>query len=157
MSILQRKLKISEYGVFSGKRRVAGRSEEEVFSKLGMQYIPPEMREDTGEVALALEKKIPRLIERRDIKGDLHAHSRYSDGSNTIAEMARAAEALGYAYIALGNREEAVKSFSKAESVGGTGPATLELARLSKLFKAVTNTTGVRLLAANPRSLLHSS
>jgi len=95
------KWKLNEYGLFSGKRRIAGATEEEVYKKLGLAYIPPEMREDRGEVALALEDKLPRLITVEDIRGDLHVHSDWTDGTAPIEDMAKAAQACGYEYMAL--------------------------------------------------------
>ena len=96
-----RKWKLNEYGLFSGKRRIAGASEEEVYRKLGLAYIPPEMREDRGEIALARNGELPRLISTRDMRGDLHVHSDWTDGTASIANMAAAAQACGYAYMAL--------------------------------------------------------
>ena len=96
-----RKWKLNEYGLFSGKRRIAGASEEEVYRKLGLAYIPPEMREDRGEIALALNGELPRLISAGDMRGDLHVHSDWTDGTASIANMAAAAQACGYAYMAL--------------------------------------------------------
>jgi DNA polymerase (family X) len=93
--------KLNEYGLFSGRRRIAGTTEEEVYGKLGLTYIPPEMREDRGEVALAAAGKVPRLVALDDMRGDLHVHSDWTDGTAPIETMAEAARALGYAYIAL--------------------------------------------------------
>jgi len=95
------KWKLNEYGLFAGRRRIAGASEEEVYQKLGLAYIPPEMREDRGEIALALKDKLPKLVTVKDIRGDLHVHSDWTDGTASIAEMAAAAQARGYAYMAL--------------------------------------------------------
>ena len=94
-------LKLSEYGLFKGERRVAGKTEESIYRKLGMEYVEPELREDRGEVEAALEGELPELLELSDIRGDLHAHSNYSDGHATIEEMARAAKARGYKYISM--------------------------------------------------------
>ena len=96
-----RKWKLNEYGLFSGKRRIAGASEEEVYRKLGLAYISPEMREDRGEIALALNGELPRLVSAGDMRGDLHVHSDWTDGTASIANMAAAAQACGYAYMAL--------------------------------------------------------
>jgi DNA polymerase (family 10) len=100
--------KLNEYGLFSGKRRIAGASEEEIYGKLGLSMIPPEMREDRGEVALARNGRLPKLITLADIRGDLHVHSNWSDGTAPIAEMAAAAKARGYAYIALTDHSQHV-------------------------------------------------
>jgi len=80
---------------------LAGASEDEIYDALGLQPVPPELREDWGEIELARDRKLPRLIELSDLKGDLHVHSDWSDGGGTIEEMARAAMALGHKYIAL--------------------------------------------------------
>ncbi len=113
-------LKVNEYGIFSATKRggsannfggkyICGASEEEVFKRLGLAYIPPELREDNGEIELAKENKLPRLVEIKDLRGDLHIHSTWSDGGNTIAEMARAAQARGYAYIAITDHSQSLR------------------------------------------------
>jgi DNA polymerase (family 10) len=94
-------LKISEYGVFRGSRKIGGRTEEEVYRSLGLPLIPPEMREDRGEVELALEGRLPALVEAADIRGDLHVHSDWSDGRMSLAELVEAARQMGYEYIAV--------------------------------------------------------
>jgi DNA polymerase (family 10) len=96
----RRKLKISEYGVFRGAKRIAGRTEESVFASVGLPFIPPELREDRGEIEAALAGRLPRLLERGDLRGDLHVHTEATDGTATLAAMADAARAAGLAYIA---------------------------------------------------------
>ncbi|MEK6984578.1 MAG: DNA polymerase/3'-5' exonuclease PolX [Nanoarchaeota archaeon] len=100
---IEKGLKLSEYGLFSNKtyKRVAGRTEEEVYKKLGLDYIEPEMREEEGEIELAQHHMLPKLIGYNDIKGDLQMHTKWSDGSNTIEEMALAAKNLGHEYICI--------------------------------------------------------
>ena len=93
--------KLNEYGLFSGKRRIAGATEEDVYKKLGLPFIEPELREDRGEIAAAEAGKLPRLVKLSDIRGDLHVHSEWTDGTVPIAGMAAAAQARGYEYIAL--------------------------------------------------------
>lgn len=93
--------KLNEYGLFKGKRQIAGRDEKEIYEKLGMDWMPPEIRNNSGEIEAAQKHKLSRLIELKDIKGDLQIHSNWTDGSNTIEEMARAAIKLGYQYIAI--------------------------------------------------------
>jgi DNA polymerase (family 10) len=99
-------LTVNEYGVFrlnaAGERgvRVAGETEESVYEALGLRWIPPELREDRGEIEEA-ESGLPRLLERGDLKGDLHTHTTWSDGTASVEEMARAAETLGYEYLAI--------------------------------------------------------
>jgi DNA polymerase (family 10) len=97
----ERKWKLNEYGLFAGRRRIAGATEEEVYKKLGLAFIPPELREDRGEVALAKAGRLPRLVTVDDIRGDLHVHSDWTDGTETIEAMAAAAQARGYEYMAL--------------------------------------------------------
>jgi DNA polymerase (family 10) len=101
---------LSEYSL---KRMADGqdlffRREEDLYAALGMEYIPPELREDTGEVEAALARTLPRIIELQDIKGDLHVHSSWSDGRGSIVELARAARALGYEYLAVSDHSPSV-------------------------------------------------
>ena len=93
--------KINEYGVFRGKKRVAGATEEDVYGALGLDYIEPELREDRGEVEAADSHELPRLIEESDLRGDLHVHSNWSDGQGTLREVAEHAAAQGYAYVGI--------------------------------------------------------
>jgi DNA polymerase (family 10) len=96
-----RGLKINEYGVFRGERRIAGETEESVFGAVGLPWIPPELRENRGEIEAARAKRLPRLVELGDLKGDLHAHTKATDGHNTLGEMAAAAKAAGLTYLAI--------------------------------------------------------
>jgi len=100
--------KLNEYGLFDGKRHIAGATEEEIYRKLGLAPIPPEMREDRGEIALARSGRLPKLVTLDDIRGDLHVHSNWSDGKAPIAEMAAAARARGYAYMAITDHSQHV-------------------------------------------------
>jgi DNA polymerase (family 10) len=111
--------KLNEYGLFAGRRRIAGKSEEEVYEKLGLPFIPPEMREDRGEVAFAMGGQLPMLVTQADIRGDLHVHSDWTDGTATIADMAAGAQAMGYEYIALTDHSRRVAM------VHGLDPARL--------------------------------
>ena len=94
-------LKINEYGVFRREKRIGGRTEEEVFAAVGLPFIEPELREGRGEIEAALKGRLPKLITLKDIKGDLHAHTKASDGKSSLKEMAEAAKALGYEYLAI--------------------------------------------------------
>lgn len=97
----QRKgLKINEYGVFKGTRRVAGRTEESVFASVGLPWIPAELREDRGEIEAAAKGALPALVERSHLEGDLHVHTEATDGTASLADMARAARKAGLSYIA---------------------------------------------------------
>lgn len=104
-----KKWKLNEYGLFKGKIVIAGDDEEGVYKKLGLQWIPPELREDRGEIELALKNKLPRLIEITDIKGDLQMHSNYSDSSATIEQLALAAQKIGYEYILITDHSRSAK------------------------------------------------
>lgn len=101
-------LKLSEYGVFRGEKMIAGSTEEEVYTAVGLSLIPPELRENRGEIEAALDGTLPELVCVEDIKGDMHLHSTYSDGVVTIPEMAQAAKARGYEYIAITDHSKAV-------------------------------------------------
>ncbi|MEK7698745.1 MAG: DNA polymerase/3'-5' exonuclease PolX, partial [Nitrospirota bacterium] len=96
-------LKINEYGVFDVKtnKKIGGKNEADIYKALGLLFIPPELREDTGEIEAAFERKLPELFELGDIKGDLHVHTKYSDGSHDIEELVDEARKRGYKYIAI--------------------------------------------------------
>jgi DNA polymerase (family 10) len=103
-------LTLNEYGLFrlENEERVAGETEEEVYGQLGLAWIPPELRENCGEIEAALEGRLPKLIELSDIRGDLHMHTVETDGRATLEEMAEAARALGYQYIAITDHSKAL-------------------------------------------------
>ncbi len=104
---INKRLKLSEYGLFSGSKMIAGETEEEVYEKLGLEWIPPELRENTGEIDAAIRQDqgkpggLPQLIGLDDIKGDLHVHSNWNGGANSIEELAEAAVKMGYQYIGI--------------------------------------------------------
>lgn len=104
---IEKGLKLSEYGVFRGKKQIAGATEEDVYKAIGLPFIEPELRENEGEIEAALRQAqgkpggLPKLIDYRDIKGDLHCHSDWDGGENSIEEMAKAAMDLGYEYIGI--------------------------------------------------------
>jgi len=93
--------KLNEYGLFKGEEKIAGKDEEEVYKALGMQWIPPELRENRGEIEAALNGNLPKLVEYEDVKGDLQMHTKWSDGANTIEEMVQEAKKLGHKFIAI--------------------------------------------------------
>ena len=110
-SAVKRGLKINEYGVFDQKteRRITGEEEEEVYRILDLPFIPPELREDRGEIEAAQENRLPRLVEYSQIRGDLHLHTKWSDGAHTIRQMAEAAKKRGYKYIAITDHSQSLK------------------------------------------------
>jgi DNA polymerase (family 10) len=94
-------LKLSEYGVFLGKKQIAGKTEQEVYKAIGLPWMPPEIRENEGEIEAGLKGNLPKLIEQKDIKGDLHCHSDWDGGADSIEDMAKSAMAMGYEYIGI--------------------------------------------------------
>lgn len=105
----KKNLKINEYGVFKGKKRIAGKTEEEVYKKIDLPYIEPELRENRGEIEAAQKKSLPDLVTVKDIKGDLHVHTRATDGRYTLEEMAEAAKKRGYSYMAVTDHSKMVR------------------------------------------------
>lgn len=97
----ERGLKINEYGVFQGKQRTAGATEASVYDAVGLSFIEPELREDRGEIEAAAQSKLPRLVTLEDLQGDLHVHTKATDGRNTLREMVLAAQARGLKYVAI--------------------------------------------------------
>ncbi len=101
-------LKINEYGIFKGTRRIAGKREEEVFKAVDLPFIEPEMRENWGEIEAAQKGRLPTLITVKDIRGDFHAHTKATDGHNSLEEMVEAARACGYEYLAITDHSKRV-------------------------------------------------
>jgi DNA polymerase (family 10) len=121
-----RGLKLNEYGVFRGARRVAGRTEEEVYAALRLPWIPPELREDRGEIEAARDGRLPRLLEPGQVRGDLHVHTTATDGRDTLAAMVSAAKARGHAYVAITDHSKRV-----------TVAHGMDAARLRRHWKAI--------------------
>ena len=132
----QRGLKINEYGVFRFEKRVAGKTEESVYKAVDLPYIPPELRENRGEIEAAREARLPALVELKDLKGDLHIHTRATDGRNSLEEMALAAKKHGLKYIAITEHSDRLKV------AGGLDPPQLmeqidEIERLNDKLKGI--------------------
>jgi DNA polymerase (family 10) len=140
----ERGLKLSEYGVFRGDRRIAGRTEQEVYRALKLPLIPPELREDRGEIEAAQKGKLPSLIELDDMHGDLHVHTKWSDGRNTIEEMAHAAKALGRKYIAISDHTRALKVFGGLD-VDGLMKEVAEVRAVAKKLRGIALLTGTEM------------
>ena len=138
---------LNEYALsrLKDERRVAGRTEEEIYAKLGLAYIEPELRENTGETDAAEAGTLPKLIERADIRGDLQMHTTASDGKNSIEEMGRAARELGHSYIALTDH-------SKAVTVANGLDEKRTLEQIKKIRAA--HVEGIRLLAGSEVDIL---
>ena len=130
---MKRGLKINVYGVFKGKkeRRVAGKTEEEVYQQVDLPYIEPELREGAGEIEAAQEDRLPNLLSLPDIRGDLHAHTKETDGRNSLEEMAEAAKKHGYDYLAISEHSKRV-SMAKG----------LDAKRLSQCIKKIDRLNG---------------
>lgn len=140
-------LKLSEYGVFRGEKRLAGETEEGVYAALGLPFIPPPLREDHGEIEAALAGRLPRLLEISEIKGDLQVHSTYSDGQNTLEELWEAAKALGYQYLGVTDHSPAVR-------VAG-GPSPEEALKRVEAIRRFNETHGPPYLLAGAEVDIH--
>ena len=132
----QRGLKINEYGVFRFEKKVAGRTEASIYRSVDLPYIPPELRENRGEIQAAGDNRLPELVERKDLKGDLHLHTLASDGHNNLEEMALAAKKHGLKYIAVTEHSDRLKV------AGGLDPPRLmqqidEIERLNDQLKGI--------------------
>jgi len=134
-------LKLNEYGLFKDDKMVAGLDEQEIYKKLGLDFIDPVLREDRGEVDAAKHHALPKLIRLEDIRGDFHAHTVASDGHNTIEEMARAAKERGYAYLCISDH-------SKSSAIAN-GQSPQQLARqIKEIHKINARLKGIQLLAS---------
>ncbi len=141
--LAQRKgLKVSEYGVFNEKtdRRVAGRTEEEVYGAVGLPFIPPELREDGGEIEAALEGRLPTLVSLPDIRGDLQMHTTWSDGAHSLGELAEGVRAKGYQYMA-------VTDHSRSATVAGGMKDEQVLRMIAEVRALNQKLKGFRILA----------
>ena len=136
---IERGLKLNEYGLFREDEYVAGRTEEEVYAAVGLPFIPPELRENRGEIELAEAGQLPTLIEVADIQGDLHMHTTASDGSASIREMAEAAKARGLKYIA-------ITDHSKRVSMANGLDATRLRQHWAEIRKVREEVTGIEIL-----------
>lgn len=138
----QRGLKINEYGVFRFEKRVAGKTEASVYRMVDLPYIPPELRENRGEIEAARDRLLPSLIKLSDLKGDLHIHTDYTDGRNSLREMALAAQQRGHKYLAVTEHSDRLKI------AGGLDPPRLlkqmeEVDRLNDELKGITILKGI--------------
>jgi DNA polymerase (family 10) len=140
---------LNEYqlATLKGEKHVASRTEEDIYSKLKLEFVPPELRENTGEIAAAEKHKLPALIELRDIQGDLQMHTTASDGKNSIEEMAEAARKLGHKYIAITDHSKAVTV------ANGLDEKRME-AHAAKLRAADKKGLGIRVLVGSEVDIL---
>ncbi len=133
---LSRGCKLNEYGIFKGNKLLASKTEEQMLKALKLQYIEPELREDNGEIELAKKGLLPKLIESKDIKGDLHVHSVWSDGSNTVEELAGGARRFGYSYIAVTDHSQSLR-IANGLSVQDLENKRKEIEGLNKRLKGI--------------------
>jgi DNA polymerase (family X) len=131
--------KLNEYGLFKGKKQLGGRTEDDIYKRLGLDYIPPELREDKGEVDAAMHHQLPHLIQYDGIRGDLQVHTQWSDGQQTIEEMAEAAKKLGYEYIAITDH------YSKMPIVNGLNEQRLR-SQMREIDQVNDKLKGIRVL-----------
>jgi len=143
-----KKLKLNEYGVFRGTKCISGRTEQDVYAALGLDWIPPEMRENRGEIALAKAHELPQLVTLEEIHGDLQMHTDASDGKATLAEMLEAARKLGYAYIA-------ITDHSPRTSMAGQTPAEIR-AQWKAIDRLNQGMRGFRVLKSVEMDILES-
>lgn len=136
--------KLSEYGIFKGDKQIAGKTEEEVYEKLGLEWIPPEMRENTGEIELAKKKQLPNLIGYKDLKGDLQVHSNWTDGQNSICEMAEQAKKNGLEYIVISDHSKYLAMTGGLDEKGLEKQAK-EIEEVNKKLDGITVLHGVEL------------
>jgi DNA polymerase (family 10) len=136
---IARGLKLNEYGLFKGNEQIAGRTEEEVYRRMGLEYIPPELREDKGELDAAVNRQLPDLIPYDAIQGDLQVHTQWSDGGQSIEEMAQAAKAFGYSYLAITDH------FSTIPIVHGLNEHRLR-EQMKEIDRVNEKVSGVRIL-----------
>ena len=140
---VRRGLKVNEYGVFrtATNRRVAGREEADVYRALGLPWIPPELREDTGEIDAALAGRLPKLLEASQLRGDFHIHTNWTDGHHTLEEMAAAGAAKGYEYLAICDHSRSLR-VANGMSVDRLRQQLRAVRALSRRLRRLTLLTG---------------
>jgi DNA polymerase (family 10) len=129
-------IRMNEYGLFRGKseKSISCKTEEEIYEKLGLQFIPPEMRENLGEVEAAARRKIPKLIEPDDLRGTVHVHSTYSDGVSTMVQLSAAAQAKGWEYLGIADHS-ASAVYAQGLTVDRLKKQWKEIDELNSIFK----------------------
>ncbi len=134
---VKRQLKINEYGVFKGYRRVAGRTEEEVYKQVDLRFIEPELRENWGEIEAAQKGELPKLLTLKNLRGDLHVHTKETDGRHTLEEMIEASFNRGYEYVAITNHSKHV-TVARGLDVNGMTMLIRKIDRLKEKTKGIT-------------------
>src|SRR2546426_3128330 len=136
---IKRGYKLNEYGLFRGTRRLAGRTEEEIYARLGLAYVPPELREDQGEIDAARAGTLPRLVEADALRGDLQTQTDWTDGADSIEEMVQAAKALGLQYVAITDHTQSLAM------TRGSDEAKLRK-QMAEIDRVNARLTGIRVL-----------
>ncbi len=139
---IQKGLKINEYGVFKDKERIAGKTEKEVYGTVGLPFIEPELRENRGEIEAALNNKLPELVALKDMRGDLHSHTKETDGHHSLEEMAQAAKEQGYEYLAVTEHSKRVYMAKGLDSIRLAGRIK-EIDRLNEKLEGITLIKGI--------------
>jgi DNA polymerase (family 10) len=139
-------LKINEYGIFdvTTEKKLGGKQEADIYRIIGLPFIAPELREDTGEIEAALEDRLPELIEMKDIKGDLHVHSNYSDGSHDIQELIDAARSRGYRYLAITDHSKGL-AVAHGLSIERMLAQNKKIREINKKLKGITLLSGTEM------------
>jgi len=138
---VKKKLKLNEYGLFEGDKIIAGPVEEEIYEKLGLDYVQPLLREDRGEVEAAKNHSLPELIDQEDIVGDFHMHTNASDGNCTISELAEAAKAWGYKYICITDHSRS-SAIANGLSARQLAKEIKEIRKINDKIKGITILAG---------------
>jgi DNA polymerase (family 10) len=133
---IKKNYKLNEYGLFSKSSQIAGKTEKEVYHKLGLSYIEPELREDLGELEAAAKRRLPKLIKYADIRGDLHVHTDWSDGDSRIEEMVAAAKKRGYEYVCISDHSVS-RAIANGLDVNRLKKQILEVRRIDKKAKGI--------------------
>ena len=145
-------LKINEYGVFRADERLGGRKEDEIYKLLDLPLIAPEMREDRGEIELAVKGQLPEIIEQKNIRGDLHVHSEYSDGNNSLREISKAGKKLNYEYILITDHSQSLH-IARGLTSEKLEKQIEEIDKINKEIKGITLLKGSEVDIKNDGSL----
>lgn len=128
---MKQKLKLNEYGLFRGRKMMASNTEEKIYQALGLDWVPPELRESRGEIELARQSRLPQLIVRSDLQGELHCHSDWDGGQDKILDLARAAQKMGYRYLGIADHTQFLR-IEKGLDEKGLLAQHREIAKLNK-------------------------
>ena len=139
--------KINEYGVFKGKRKLAGKTEEDIFKLMDLEFIPPELREDRGEIEAALKYSLPRIVDLKSIKGDFHVHSTYSDGVLSVTDIAEAVLKLNYDYIAITDHSQSLR-------IAGGLDKKMVYEKIEEVKKINNKVKGIKILCGTEADIL---